>query len=265
MTTDQPAPSERKRSRSPSYPAIDLGEALKRARVLYSAETEHTANVNTILSHWGYEPKSGAGLVILAALKKFGLLVEQGKGSHRRASLSRAAMEILLDEREDSTERERLVQEAALRPTIHSQLWKEYGGSLPSEKNLKHQLRFDRGFTDRGVTEFIPQFRRTLAYANLIDGGKLSVEDGDTNEQKDGFMTPPPADLVDKPADATKRETRVFQIPISGNESAALQITYPLTKKGWAQLTKVLEAMEPGMVEGDQETALDTEDEEAGE
>ena len=250
MTTEQATPPKPKRSRSPSYPAIDLGEALKRAQKFYDAEREHPANVDTILAHWGYEPKSGNGLVILAALKKFGLLVEDGKGSARRGRLSRAALEILLDDREDSSERERLIQKAALKPTIHGELWREYSGSLPSDRNLKHHLRLDLGFTDRGVTEFIPQFRRTLAFANLIGGGKLSTEDGDSDKPEgDALMTPPTTlTPTETPPDTQQPAKLVVQLPIAPAEFAALQAPFPLTEAKGEQMLAVLNAMKPALV-----------------
>lgn len=245
--------AKRKRSRSPSYPAIDLREALKRARVLYDAEGEHPAAVDTILGDWGYEPKSGGGLVILAALKKFGLLVDEGTGVRRRARLSRPALEILLDEREDSTARRKLTQQAALKPRIHAELWEEYSGSLPSEKSLKHQLRFDRGFTDRGVAEFIPQFMSTLAYAKLVGGGKLSGEERDKPPQeKEGQMTPPTG-------------TPTIQLSTSGTERAALQAVFPLTRNGWQQMQDVLKAMKPALVASEDETQTEAAQEEPSE
>src|SRR5207249_11431587 len=60
--------------RSPSYPGINLEEAIERAKIIYERERRHETAENTILEHWGYKPKSGAGIMTLAALKAFGLL-----------------------------------------------------------------------------------------------------------------------------------------------------------------------------------------------
>src|SRR5438552_17689881 len=91
-----------KRQRSPSYPGIGLEVALERARSLYREEGRNAAPNEAILHHWGYGPKSGPGLVTLAALKRFGLLTGEGSGKSR---LSNFALRIILDEREDSPER----------------------------------------------------------------------------------------------------------------------------------------------------------------
>ena len=250
MTNEgRPTEHKKKRGRSPSYPGIDLDDALKRARTLYDAEVEHSADVETILSHWEYEPKSSGGYQLLAALKKFGLLNDEGSGANRTARLTRNAVEILLDDREDSSDRQQLIQEAALKPPIHAELWKEYGASLPSDKNLKHKLRFNKGFTDRGVAEFIPQFRRTLAFAKLTGSGMLSDDEEDKpSEETEGFMRPS-TKLEGAQAAATGQlQTRVIQLPIAPGEWAALQAPFPLTEEKWKQMLDLLTAMKPGLV-----------------
>lgn len=192
MTTDaaQASAPKRKKGRSPSYPGIALDEALGRAREVYDHEGRHTAPVSTLLEHWGYGAKSGQGNVVLAALIKFGLLVDEGSGEGRRARLSGDALRILLDEREDSDERSELIRTAALRPTIHRQLWSKYDGSLPSDPNLRHFLMFEKGFTESGVNEFIGEFRRTASYARLADPDSLTGGDEDSGDEGEGKRDP---------------------------------------------------------------------------
>ena len=257
MDEQSKEPQKRKRVRSPNYPGIDLEEALERARVLHRYEDRNTAPINVVLGHWGYKANSGPGLVVVAAMKKFGLATDEGSGDKRKVKLSDAALRIILDERDDPSDRLKALQDAALSPTIHAELWQKYGGSLPSDQTLKYHLRNDRKFTEGGAEEFIRQFRSTLAFAKLGNGGKLSGDEEDKEEdESEGLMTLPTAlKQVPLPPTSTKREQRVFPIPISRAESAALQITYPLTAKGWELMIKVLEAMKPGMVEDDSKEA----------
>ena len=263
--------TKRKRERSPSYPGIELKVALQRSQVLHQKEGKNAAFIETIMNHWGYKPASGAGLVAIAALKKFGLLIDEGSGKNRKARLSDNAIRIALDTRAETGERDKALQKAALTPTIHSELWNKYGDALPSDLNLRFELRTERGFTEAGADEFIPQYRRTLAFAHLLDGGKLSVDDEDKDAKGDDFMTPPatltkpPPASPPLPGEPTKRETRVYQIPLPGDESAALQVTYPLTARGWTQLENVLKAMKVGIVEGNGEAEPGDKDEEANE
>ena len=268
---EQAGTTKRKRGRSPSYPGIDLKEALLRSHALYQRERGHAAPIETILNHWGYKPGSGPGLVALAALKKFGLLIDEGTGKSRKARLSDSAIKIALDTRPETGARYKALQNAALSPTIHRELWNKYGDALPSDLNLRYELVTERSFTEAGADEFIPQYRRTLAFAHLLDGGKLSVDDEDKDAKGDDFMTPPatltkpPPASPPLPGEPTKRETRVYQIPLPGDESAALQVTYPLTARGWTQLENMLKVMKVGIVEGNGEAEPGDKDEEANE
>lgn len=254
MTTEQTAKPRAKRSgRSPSYPGIDLKEALERSHTLYRIEGKYSASVETILAHWGYKPKSGPGLVTIAALKKFGLLIDEGSGRSRKARLSDNAIRIALDTRPETGERYKALQNAALTPTIHRELWNSYGDSLPSDANLRYELVTERGFTEAGADEFIPQYKRTLAFAHLLNGGKLSVAEEDKpGEESEGQMSPPTT-LQEPPAKPpTTRQTRVIQLPISSTEWAALQAPFPLTEEKWKQMLAVLDAMKPALVGNDE-------------
>ena len=107
----------------------------------------------------------------------------------------------------------------------------------------------ERNFTERGADEFIPQFRSTLAFAQLLDGGKLSEELADKpGDESEGQMSPRTT-LQEPPAKPpTTRQTRVIQLPISSTEWAALQAPFPLTEEKWEQMLAVLDAMKPALV-----------------
>src|SRR5215212_7581365 len=113
------------RGRSPSYPAIDLEAAIKKVQVLYEKEREHPTPAETIVRHWGYKSLNGPASLSLAALKKFGLIDDEGTGPDRRARVSKLAVSILRNP--DTVERSRAVKEAALRPAIHQVLWDRFG------------------------------------------------------------------------------------------------------------------------------------------
>src|SRR5207253_10235130 len=87
MMTEPESPTKqagKARPRSPSYPGIDLATAIERARTMFEHEHRSAAHVDVLYSHWGHKPKSGAGGVVLAALKKYGLITDDGSGANRR-------------------------------------------------------------------------------------------------------------------------------------------------------------------------------------
>jgi hypothetical protein len=253
--TKAPKPA---RMRSPNYPGVSLRAAVERARVFYTADKRSWSHVDTALHHWGFQPKSGGGLVVLAALKSFGLLETEGIGNVRRVRLTEFGLRILLlDAPEHAAERQRLFQEAALKPKIHAELWKYYKGVLPSDPTLRYELMTSRGFTENAVKEFIPQYKDTIAFANLTAGDKLTGNDGDNSPPPDPFAVPPvsqthvtstPASSTPAGQDVGKPSTRVVNLPLSGDTWAALQVPVPMTEDDWEQMLAVLNAMKRGIV-----------------
>lgn len=256
--------AKRRRERSPSYPGIDLETAIERARVLRAREGRNAAPVDAILHHWGYRPASGMGMVALAALKKFGLLEDQGVGTARKAKLTDLALTILLDEREDSPQRMEAIRSAALRPPIHAELWEESGEQLPSDQNLRYKLRRERGFTDSAADQFIRQFRSTLAFAGLTDSDSMGEYRSDKPSDRNGeYMhahapetatgrrvaspTPPPQPSFPS-AEHGDPSLRTVSLPLAGAPWATLQVPYPLSEEAWDQMMQLLKAMKVGLV-----------------
>ncbi len=156
-----------KRVRSPAYPALNLEAAIEKAYDLYRAEGRNATALAVALQHWGYSQKSGNGMKALAALKSFGLVEVTGSGESQRIKLSELALRIILDDRENSTERAKAVATAALRPKIHKKLWTLWGAEMPSHSNIRHHLIFDEKFNENFVDEFIREYKSTIDYAKV--------------------------------------------------------------------------------------------------
>ncbi len=179
--------SRPKKVRSPSYPAIDLESAIGRAEALYQKEKWHDAPIDVILSHWGYSPASGAGLVQLAALKKYGLLVDEGSGEDRKAKLSNLAREILIYD--DEAARMWAIQEAAKSPTIYQEILNKYSEGLPSDATLRSYLIKEKDFNDNSVRDLISVMRKTFEFAKLGSGDTIGASNEDTQREPRQPMT----------------------------------------------------------------------------
>lgn len=255
----------RKKERSPSYPAIDLEKALQRAKELREKESRHFAPVSAIVQHWGYSPKSSGGIVTLSALRKYGLIEEQGSSESRQARISNLALKILLDERPGSRERLDAIQEAALNPDIHAELWQEFGGSLPSDENLRYQLRIQRRFSDTAANEFIKQFKRTLVFAKILDSDTLSEQDEDKTEperrtviamQRQQIQDERRTLVQERPALGEEYERVPLRL-LGGKTMVAIELPGQLSEKAWRQMMDMLAALKPGYVP---EAAEETDD-----
>lgn len=232
-----------KKDRSPSYPAIDLQEALQRAETLYkSPDRQHYMPVETALKHWGFGAKSSQGQGILAALKKFGLLEDEGRGPGRQVRLTKEAVAVLSDSREDQTEKLLAIQRAALTPTIHKEAWEKYHAEIPSEGTFRYWLKnLPMPFTERGADEFIPQYKRTITFAKLAEAAKVPEGEGDKPEPREELP------MMQPPTKGTA-ETRVVPFPIRAGVWGKLEVPSAMTENDWERMLESLKALRIGFV-----------------
>lgn len=243
----------RRKGRSPSYPGLDLQAALEKARQLYQHEKQHPAAVETILEHWGYAARSGAGLVAVAALKKFGLLEDQGRGDDRKAKLTERALDIIHDDREGSQERREAIRAAALEPKIHRELFESYKGKLPSDKNLRFNLLRERGFTESGADEFIRELRATFGFAGLSESDSLSEPQEDKNPLGDSEAAMSAAETPVTGARETGETVKdfTFTITLYGGRLATVKAPVPMTKRNLERLKRMIEDQLEPFVDAD--------------
>lgn len=247
-----------RRERSPSYPAIPLAAAVERAKEIYRQEKSYPAPIDTILHHWGYSPRSGSGMVAVAALLKFGLLEDEGSGSTRRAKITELGQRIVRDARDVSPDRDHLLRDAALLPQIHRELWEKYRGSLPSDANLQHTLKFEYGFTDLGASEFIREFRATISYARLEQGADVEAPDPADYPTEVEHLVPTSRNWMQVGAQnlgqmppATVTAGMMLRLPIAGSGPdrwPTLHLPDRLSESDWNLMLVVLGAMKPGIV-----------------
>jgi len=243
------------KSRSPSYPGIDLATALDRARTVYEREGRQAAPVDALYGDWGLKPRSGAGGVVLAALKKFGLLADDGSGMTRRGRLTELALTILLGEA-GSGARDAAIQRAALLPGIHHEVWEKHDRGLPSDARLRLWLIRDRGFTPGGSDEFIGQMKRTFVFAGIMPSDRVESGGSSPAMEDPGVMSEPSSrrlpsgarsvEPVLRPADRPPA-TRSILLPL-GVGWATLEAPFPLSEETWALMISELTAMKPGLV-----------------
>lgn len=242
-----------KRGRSPNYPGISLKEATERAGALYAHAQRHPVPVADAFRVWGFSPNSGAGGVVLGALKKFGLVADEGSGDARHVRLTGMAARILLDE-EASSERHTAIRTAALTPPIHAELWGDYHGSLPPDSTLRFKLMREKSFTSGGAEFFIRQFRETVAFAGLTETDKLPDELEDKEEEPEAgsgpVVTPPKRDDLKRPPPSGK--PLAYPLPLAPGIVATIEAEFPLTESNWERMVELLEAFRPGLTRPDE-------------
>jgi hypothetical protein len=175
-----------KRVRSPAYPGVSLPKAIEYAQAFYAKEHKHAAAPAIAARAMGFtDHKSGAAGTALAALKKFGLLLEDEKG---QVHLSPWALDIILAPSEDHAARLKAIREAALAPVVYRELWEKWNGRLPSDQNIGYYLERERSFNPNVIRSFIKDFRATVEFAGLNSGatGESSGEHEQDETGEDG-------------------------------------------------------------------------------
>lgn len=247
------ADQARPKHRSPSYPSIDLATAIQRTEELWRHGQRHFVPMADAMRQWNYSPKSSGGLLTVAALKKYGLLDDQGSGASRQVRVSDAGRAIVTDE-PTSERRAELIRQAALRPRIHQELWDGFvqDGGFPPESALRWHLVNERAFSESAARDLIAEFRQTLDFAGLTDGSdtvSLSYQD---SEETPMSAVAPPAPRPAAPHQATPVTAQPtglgIHLPLGPGELATLSGPFPVTEEQWELITSVLDAMKPGLV-----------------
>jgi hypothetical protein len=253
--SEQPAPGVPKpaKGRSPSYPGIPLETAIDRARTMYEVARHQPIPLATVTAKWGYkQPTTGPASVTYAALKKYGLISDEGAGTARMAQLTELAIKIL----HANPERDIAIRQAALAPPIMREWWDRYGiQDLPHDDTLRWEYVIQGPFTENGLADFLRVYRANIVFAKLtpsdrVDGETPSSkggEDDQTNESMDGSdrEDPPPP-----PPKHRRTDSGVLTIPVPMQDSDPVIVEFPgkLTEDDWEYFLTTIATLKRGVV-----------------
>jgi hypothetical protein len=191
--------------RGPSYPYVGLEEAIALTQKMYDYTKRAAAPVDSVITEaWKYSPTSSSGVKVLAALKAFGLVEDAAATSGKAAlKLTPRSIRILLDDQDTPLRREE-IRKAALSPKWYDYCWKTWGKEMPP--SMKSNLLIEHGFVDSTVESFLKDYRKTMAFAGLLDS-KIGLEDEESNtgpqvgdwvqcDMKGQLRLPKPAKLI---------------------------------------------------------------------
>lgn len=145
------------KGRSPNYPSMSLADAVKRLRPVYEGVHTYPTPRDVIFENLGYSGASGRALTVLGTLRRYGLLIPEGKG-HLKVS-DRAVS--ILELPEGATERNEAIRAAAFEPELFSEMDKDFPEKLPNDSSLKHYL-IKKGFMPKAAEEIIHVYRANL-------------------------------------------------------------------------------------------------------
>lgn len=164
QATDTAFPSDKKaKDRSPNYPAIGLRKALECAQKLFESDKRQFVLVPRAAVIFGFSAKSSGALLSISAMKKYGLLSEEGTGDTRKVKLTDAAISLL---NPSFPNRNELLRQAALKPGIHAEIWAKVSDGA-SDGTIRDFLVYEKRFIDQAADTLIEQFNDTMEFAKL--------------------------------------------------------------------------------------------------
>ncbi len=200
-----------KQGRSPAYPAITLEAAIKKAKELYDTEGKYPAPMSSAFEAWGFGAKSSGGRDTRASLKYFGLVTVEGDGETGKVKLTDDALRILLDEREDQTEKKAIIRRLATAPKIHKKLYEKFPEGIKSDATVEHYLVFEEGYNKSAAGELVTEFKATADYAEVFKPANVSVKESpkggavdQTKAEDQSIGSKPPAQPLGRKAAEVK-------------------------------------------------------------
>jgi hypothetical protein len=185
-----------KHGRSPAYPGLSISEAIAKAKALYDAEGKYAVPMESAFTAWGFGAKSSGGRETRAALKYYGLIAIEGDTKLGKIKLTDDALRVLLDEREDQTEKKAIIRRLALKPAIYKKLVEKFPDGIKSDATVEHHLIFEEGYNKGSASELLTKFKLTAAYADLFKPAIMPdiQGEGEAELPSEGTdETPPPA------------------------------------------------------------------------
>jgi hypothetical protein len=186
------AQDEKAGRRSPSYPGFGLGTALEMARKIYEKEKRAPVPPHVAAEDLGYAGLSGPSRRALTTLKLYGLFAEDSG----KLRITEQGVRIL-EAPDDHSDRDRLLREAAIRPTIFREIIAKYGDSIPGDSALRYALITEWGFLDFAANVVVKAFRETASLAKPPPKGHDGDMEGALGGQTgDAEKVPKIADIL---------------------------------------------------------------------
>lgn len=215
--------------RSPNFPIVDLKSAIENVQKIYKADGRAGSRRTAIFKHLGYGGSHGVSRSTLSAMKKFGLLKEEGEMVY----LTKEAEILVMSS--DEEKKKNVIKSCALKPEIYKNLWEQYERTgFPSDHTLKDTLIWEYKFNEKSVDGFILNFRNTLSFAGIVPGEKIEENKEEEKGEEMKLKTGIP-DLVHttKTGDKVAVEVKIkdYLIPRKNDKVAILRLENPVNNE----------------------------------
>lgn len=238
-------------TRSPRYPNISLGDAISKARAIYSKEHMSAMTPQVAAEAMGYAGINGSSLKTISSLRKYGLL--EGRGDDVR--LSRDAQILVIDDPK-SVDYNAAIAKCAMAPEVYAEINKQFPG-VASERNISVYLE-KQGFKPDAAASVAKNYKDSMTLVSAQVPPYNEAELAPT-AMSGGIVIPSQSiSEVSRASGAVSAETHAvgsagvpYRVVQDGNR---LHITASVDLPGLRKLKKIIENYESllEILEGDE-------------
>lgn len=229
---------KRRGTRSPNYPALNLANAIDRAKAVFEEFGRSRVGDEDVAQALGYAKLHGKSRSVVSALKKYGLLESDGDGF----KISDNALDIF-NLPSDHPDRTKAIRDASLRPALFSELHETYGDSPPGDSLIRNYL-FKKNFNPNTADEVIRLYRDTMSFASQTFETYTSAEDPIGEQQETQMQqTQQTANArtdLSNPHVVRDSFEEFLEIPISKECRVRLSVDGPVTQEAIDKLIAYL-------------------------
>lgn len=223
-----------KERRNRSDPSISLKEAVAKVKLLYDKEHRNETSVLLALKSFGYNSLSGASRVLLADLKKYGLIDYKGSGDNKQIAVSELAEEIL---HPGSTAKAKSTQGAVLKIPTFAELWNSRPGA--THETLSFYLTSKRHYTTKVAEDLVRIYRESIDYAGFSSDTshvkQAPVEPVSTGEQGGKVASVQTAEAI------AIQEIITIDVAVDAKQKLSVLFPRSMTKERWEKVRPLVE------------------------
>ena len=221
-------------TRSPSYPAAGLEDAIDAAEKLWKEAKRASVTHETAATAMGYRSLSGVARTMISTVRQYGLVEKAEKGHIRLTALAVSAIHGSLEERQQA------IRQAAVSPSLFLSLADTH--SEASESVISSHRITKQGFIEDGARKAAKAFRATMALANETASG---YNENDVSQEPENIME---QDNAGGGGDTGKPGVGIMSLSVpyaKGNIAVQVKVTgEPLRPYHLARVRKYLELAE---------------------
>lgn len=168
------------------FPFIGLAKAMDRAQAIFENDKGGKGlKIPVAFSAWDYSEKSSGGFQTIAALKGYGLLVDEGANDDRSVKLTQKARTYFQSEIED--QRAELASEFASAPPLFAHLLEHWTGEEVADPVARTYLKTEIGLNDQSARAALGIYKDNLRFLKPKGSAKVAEapQDQDRSSELD--------------------------------------------------------------------------------